>query len=351
MMNDGATYTNDRMEIMNKRTVLIGAVLCLIASMSWGAMFPVAHEALKHIDPFYFSFIRYFIVGIILSVILLVKEGRSAFRLEGRGLALTFYGSMAFVVYNMCVFLGQQKMGTAGTIVASIMEVLMPVITIVLLWLFARRKPNATTLRNIAIAFVGAIFVITRGDFGFFSMKGGQLFPLLLIFIGVTGWVVYSLGGSRFQAWSILRYSTLTCLLGNGVALLVVASGTAAGWLSIPTLETLSSIKYEMTFMSLLPGLVALLSWNKGLKMLSSTHGILFINFVPITTFVILAFQGYSINAFEIGGTLLIIAALAHNTLIQGGAANRWVPRTIRTYARYSRLQLVKAMRMLTSKV
>lgn len=336
---------------MSKNKMLVGAVLCLIASMSWGAMFPVAHEALKHIDPFYFSFIRYFIVGILLAVILFVKEGKQAFRLEGRGLALTFYGSMAFVVYNMGVFFGQQQMGTAGTIIASIMEVLMPVITIMLLWMFTRRKPNASTFRNMAIAFVGALFVITRGDFSFFAMNSGQLLPLLSILIGVTGWVVYSLGGSRFQGWSMLRYSTLTCLLGNGIALIVVASGTAAGWLSIPSMETLAEIKYEMAFMSLLPGLIALLSWNKGLQMLSSTHGILFINFVPITTFAIIAMQGYSINAFEIGGTILIILALAHNTLSQGGTGSHWMPRPIRAYARYSRFQLFKVKRTLTSKM
>lgn len=338
--------------VVTRKNVLLGAFLCLLASMSWGAMFPVAHEALKHIDPFYFSFIRYFIVGILLAVILLVKEGKQAFRLEGKGLALTFFGTMAFVVYNMCVFLGQQQLGTAGTIIASIMEVLMPVITIIIMWITTRRKPGLTTMRNIIIAFVGALFVITRGDFSFFAMNSGQLFPLLLILIGVIGWVVYSLGGSRFKDWSILRYSTLTCLLGNGVAFIVVASGTAAGWLSIPSFETLATIKYEMAFMSLVPGIVALLSWNKGLQLLSSTHGILFINFVPITTFVIIAFQGYSINAFEIGGTLIIIAALAHNTLSQGGSViSPKIQRTFRTYARFSRFQVFKVMRMLISKM
>src|SRR5690606_20827691 len=135
--------------MMLKKETWIGAFLCLIASMSWGAMFPVAHEALQHIDPFYFSFIRYFIVSILLAAILLYKEGKQAFKFEGKALALTFYGTMAFVIYNMGVFLGQQQLGTAGTIIASIMEVLMPVITIVILWVTTRRKPSFTTLRNI----------------------------------------------------------------------------------------------------------------------------------------------------------------------------------------------------------
>lgn len=334
---------------MARKKIIIGALLCLVASMSWGAMFPVAHSALLHIDPFYFSFIRYFIVSILLSAVLLAKEGIKAFRLEGRGLSLTFFGIMAFVVYNMCVFLGQQMMGTAGTIIASIMEVLMPIITILFVWIGTRKKPTATTARNIIIAFIGAICVITRGDLSFFFMNGSQLMPLLLMFIGVTGWVVYSLGGSRFKDWSILRYSTLTCLLGNAVAFVVVASATATGMIEIPTLQTLSNVKYEMAFMAILPGLIALLSWNKGLQLLSSTHGILFINFVPITTFIIIAIQGYSINVFEIIGTLLIIAALMHNTLSQGSSFK--IMKMMRTYARYSRNQLFKAMRTLTSKM
>lgn len=62
--------------------MIIGALACLIASMSWGAMFPVADHALEYIDPFYFSLIRYGAVAIMLIVLLLMKEGKRAFRLE-----------------------------------------------------------------------------------------------------------------------------------------------------------------------------------------------------------------------------------------------------------------------------
>ena len=49
-----------------------------------GAMFPVADHALEYIDPFYFSLIRYGAVAIMLIILLLMKEGKQAFRLEGR---------------------------------------------------------------------------------------------------------------------------------------------------------------------------------------------------------------------------------------------------------------------------
>ncbi|MFX3631697.1 MAG: DMT family transporter [Candidatus Pristimantibacillus sp.] len=302
---------------MLKKQIIIGSIFCLIASMSWGAMFPVAHHALQHIDPFYFSFIRYLIVGVILSLLLLLKEGKAAFRLEGRGKALLFFGTMAFTVYNMAVFLGQSLMGESGIVAASIMEVLMPMISIIVLWILHKKAPKKHMLVSVVIAFIGALLVITNGNLSFFMMAGQHLFPLLLIFIGVVGWVLYSMGGSQFKEWSILRYSTLTCLLGSAVSFVIVTLASVFGLLPVPSWETIWSIKYEMSFMILLPGLAALLCWNAGIKLLSPAYGLLFINFVPITTFVIMAFQGYHISLYELFGTLLIIFALVRNNVNQ----------------------------------
>lgn len=302
---------------MNKKQVILGSALCLIASMSWGAMFPVAQVALHKIDPFYFSFIRYAVVAAILSAILWMKEGKAAFRLEGKGKALLFYGTMAFTVYNMFVFSGQHLMGDTGTITASLIEVLMPMISILFVWITAKAKPPGYTMVSMALCLAGAILVITNGKLTFFTMAGKSLFPLLLIFIGVTGWVLYSMGGSRFKDWSVLRYSTLTCLLGSLVSLVIVSIATMLGLLPAPSLQTLGSVKWEMAFMITLPGIVALLSWNAGLKMLTPLNGILYINFVPITTLIIMAFQGYHVSMFEIFGTLLVIFAIVRNNLVQ----------------------------------
>ena len=54
---------------MNKSKMILGAIACLIASISWGAMFPVADHALEYIDPFYFSTIRYGAVSIALIIL------------------------------------------------------------------------------------------------------------------------------------------------------------------------------------------------------------------------------------------------------------------------------------------
>ena len=50
---------------------------------------------------------------------------------------------MAFTVYNVLIFLGQMLMGKSGVMVASIMEALMPMISICILWGYKRVKPKS----------------------------------------------------------------------------------------------------------------------------------------------------------------------------------------------------------------
>ncbi|KEK21944.1 transporter [Bacillus gaemokensis] len=303
--------------------MIVGALACLIASMSWGAMFPVADHALEYIDPFYFSFIRYGAVAIVLVLLLLIKEGKSAFRLEGKGKLLVFFGTMAFTVYNVLIFLGQMLMGKPGVMVASTMEALMPMISIGILWGYKHIKPKKYMITSMIIAFIGAVFVITKGDMSFFLTLKDNLFPLAFIFVGVVGWVIYTMGGQTFSDWSTLRYSTLTCVFGTAVTGILTMIITMLGYVPVPSVETISIVKYDLLFMMTLPGIVALLTWNYGVKILSSINGILFINFVPITTLVIMMLQGYKVTTFDIVGTLLVITALIRNNTYQRKEENR----------------------------
>lgn len=300
-----------------KDSLLKGALLCLIASVSWGAMFPVAHRAFSYIDPFYFTLIRYSAVTVLLVLILWMKEGKKAFKLEGKGLSLWFFGTMAFAVYNLLVFWGQDLLGHPGVILASIMEALMPMTSVILLWMYKKHKPQRFTMLTIIVAFIGVFLVITKGDVTSFFVSGGQLIPVLLIFIGVLGWVVYTIGGNHFSEWSALRYSTLSCLLGTGTAGVIVMFTTWIGYTPVPTVENLIKITPEMLFMIIFPGLIALLGWNIGVSILTPINGILFINFVPITTFIISMFQGYQMTMYDFIGTLLVIVAIVANNLYQ----------------------------------
>lgn len=300
-----------------KNNILLAAFLCLISAISWGAMFPVANDAFYHIDPFYFTLFRYGFVTIILIVWLLWKEGSQAFRFEGKAWLLWFFGTMGFTIYNLLIFWGQDLLGNPGTMVASIMESLMPMISIIILWIIIKQRPKAFTLFCVFIGFVGALLVITKGDFGAFFTATNDIIPSLIIFIAVIGWVVYTMGGSRFNkyGWSALRYSTLSCLLGTATAAIVVSGVTLSGYISLPTVDTIITTSPNIAFMVIFPGVIALVGWNYGVSVITPLNGLLFLNLVPVTTLVIQIFQGASVTFYDFIGTIFIIVSLLSNNI------------------------------------
>lgn len=298
-----------------RNNVFWGAFLCFIAAVSWGAMFPVAHDAFKHIDPFYFTILRYGTVTVVLVALLFWKEGKQAFRFEGKGLQLWFFGTMAFTIYNLFIFWGEDLLGEPGVMVASIMESLMPMISIVIVWMMFKKRPHYFTLGCVVLSFIGATLVITKGDITSFLGGANQLIPSLLIFIAVIGWVVYTMGGGEFSNWSALRYSTLSCLLGTITAIIITIGTTIIGYTPVPTVSELVTVTPHMLFMIIFPGIIALLGWNIGVSILSPLNGLLFINFVPVTTLLISVIQGNQVTFFDIVGTIFIIISLLSNNL------------------------------------
>ncbi|HLR08622.1 MAG TPA: DMT family transporter [Bacillota bacterium] len=303
---------------MRKNSVLFGALLCFISAVSWGAMFPVANHAFRHqLDPFYFTLFRYGSVTIILIVWLLWKEGRQAFHFEGKGWRLWFFGTMGFTVYNVLIFWGQDLLGDPGTMVASIMESLMPMISIIIAWMISKQRPKGFTLFCVLLGFVGALLVVTKGDLTTFFTAVKDMVPSLIIFISVIGWVLYTKGGNVFSkdGWSALRYSTLSCLLGTATAAFLIFGVTLSGYISFPTIDTIITTSPNIAFMIIFPGVIALVGWNYGVSVITPLNGLLFLNLVPVTTLTIQMVQGAKITVSDVIGTIFIVASLISNNM------------------------------------
>ncbi len=299
-----------------KNKVVLGAFLALLASISWGAMFPVASDAFLVVDPFVFTILRYVPVMLILIILLWMIEGKQAFRSEGKTFKLWFFGTMGFTVYNLLIFFGQNLLGDSGVLLASIMEALAPIISVLVMWFLFKNRPYAFTIGTIIVAFIGVILVVTNGNFSIL-FQPGQMGPLAILLFAAAGWALYTMGGQSFLGWSVLRYSTLTVLYGTITATFVVGILTGIGFVELPTLAEVYSIKYHMLFMILFPGLFALLFWNKAVMLLQPINAILFINFAPVTTILIRLFQGHNVSTYEWIGVALVTGMIILNNLYQ----------------------------------
>ncbi|MBQ6886760.1 MAG: DMT family transporter [Lachnospiraceae bacterium] len=302
---------------MEAKNMLKGIVFCAIAGVTFGGQWPVAKKALQIIDPFYFTLFRYLIVAVVLSVILYMKEGKESFKFEKKGIILWFFGTMAFTAYNFLVFLGQKLIGDSGAIVGSVLMALIPLVSVLVVWCVKKKQPTRFTLINIVIAFIGVVLVVTKGNFRMFLDGSLSLLPIILMLISVIAWVIYTLGTEYFADWSSLRYTTLTCILGNISSAVIVCLCTKINYITVPSVEDMSKLILEMLYMSIVSGVIGVLAWNAGNKLLTPINGTLFMNLVPIVTFIVSVILGYQITGIEIIGSIITISALISNNMYQ----------------------------------
>jgi len=307
-----------------------GLLCCLLATVSWGAMFPVMTQALTRIDPFNFTTLRYGIAGIAFALLLLFREGHSAFTLKDEkwGLAWLF-GTLGFAGFGFLVFLGQHLAGPTGALTASIMMATMPMLGLLTIWALKKVRPRASTFGFILLSFSGVLLVITNGNVSAVLNSPMSLTANLLLIAGALCWVLYTLGGSYFPGWSPLRYTTITTLLGMtsvmGTDVLLMATGKIA----VPDASAIIFVIPHLIYMALVAGLMAVLCWNIGNRIITPTNGVLFMDVVPVTTFLVSALNGVLPTHMQIIGAAITATALVLNNLNQRKMARQAVNNTI----------------------
>ncbi|MFJ7931820.1 DMT family transporter [Peribacillus sp. NPDC096448] len=300
---------------MKNNKFMLGIIMCLIAVLSWGGMFPIMGDALKIMDPFYFTAFRYVTATVVFVVLLLAIEGKKFISPEGKSGKLLFFGTMGFAGFNFLVFLGQKLAGPSGAVVASIMMAVQPLLGVMVNWLVKRVKPSGVTLTCMFASLIGVVLVITKGDLSVLFSEDANLFAGLLILIGALCWVIYTMGGNYFPSWSPLRYTTLTSFFGSISIVIIVGLATALGWLKIPTLTMVFDVSGALFYMIFIAGVLAVFCWNLGNKIITPINGILFMNMVPITTFIISIINGYNMPTVEVLGALITIVSLIVNNI------------------------------------
>ncbi|MEC3883373.1 DMT family transporter [Halobacillus sp. HZG1] len=294
---------------------LIGILMCLVAVVAWGGMFPVMGSALKVMDPFYFTLFRYGIASIIFVFLLTKQEGKKKLSPDGAFKKVTFLGTMGFAGFSFLVFLGQQLAGQSGAVIAAVIMAVQPLLGALVLLVTKKIVPKPLTFFFMVSGLVGVVMVISKGDLSVFVSEDTNLLAYLFILLGALCFVIYTMGAGTFPGWSPLRYSAVTSIFGTISITVIVGLATFIGWLKVPTLTMVQDISGELMYMSLIAGVMAFFAWNIGNKIITPINGILFMNMVPVTTFIISVIQGYQLTTFELIGALITIASLVGNNL------------------------------------
>jgi drug/metabolite transporter (DMT)-like permease len=300
----------------------------LVPAFGWGAMFPIADSAIKHVDPFHLTAVRYILAAFGFLVLLWAIEGRRALRLEGRGLELFLFGSAGIAGFNLFAFAGLEHTTPehAALIVAT-----SPLMTLLASSALAGTAPPRVTLGFVVLALAGVLMVIGHGDPAA-VVNGGVNGGDLLVLLGTASFVVYTLGARRFTEYSALRYTALSATGGTVTVLLATEIATLAGWLTAPSASDIGAIWWQLAYVVVVGALAAVLAWNAGVRRLGAPNAALFMNLVPVVAFVIAIARGYNPAVAELGGAAITVAALVGANLTARRQATRrpmsaaWAP-------------------------
>lgn len=276
----------------------------LVAVVSWGAMFPVLASALVHVDALNLTAVRYGLATLAFVAFLIAREGPAALRLDGRAGPVSVLGILGFAGFNLLTNLA---LGHAAPQNVALFAATTPVVTHLVRWVRDGVRPRPVLLGLSVFALVGVGLVITRGRLDGLSRIGvGEL----MMIAAVLCWAMYTHGSSRFGDWSPLRYTTLTAVAGTLALLLAAAVADLAGWQHAPNAAALTAIAPQLAYVVVLGAVIAVLAWNTGAQRLGPANAALFMNLVPVTTFVVQIARGYRPVAVELVGAALTLAAL-----------------------------------------
>jgi len=252
--------------------------------------------------------------------LLVALEGRAALRFDGRFAAATLFGLLGITAFNLFVWLG---LALTRPEHASVILALQTPLTALAVWLVRGQRPAAFTLGCVALAFIGVVLVITKGE-PRFAIGAGELLGDLLVLCGALSWMAYTLAVAwKFPDWSPLRMTVLTCIPGTGGLLLANAVAIGFGVSTIPSLEVIAGLGWHIAYFSIGSVILGVLGFNAAARRLGPLNTMLMLNFIPIGVFGIEAALGRSFVAIEIGGALLVIGALVANNLYLRGVSTR----------------------------
>jgi drug/metabolite transporter (DMT)-like permease len=261
---------------------------------------------------------RYTIAGLAFVALLWAKEGRQALNLKGERIFLAWaLGTAGFAGFGFLVFYGQQLAGPTGALTASIMMATMPLLGLMANWALRGARPPVYSFAFISLSFFGVALVISKGNLHAILDQPQNYAANVPLILGALCWVLYTVGGSYFPKWSPYKYTAITTLFGLTSIYAIVAILLLTGTVAVPTAAAVATTAPHLLYMALVAGFVGVLSWNMGNKIITPLNGVLFMDVVPTTAFIISAATGVVAAHAQIAGAVCTATALVCNNLFQ----------------------------------
>ncbi len=268
----------------------------------------------KDVGPFAASFLRFAIASVFLLFITWRVDGKLPAIKRAQIIPVILLGMTGVFAYNVLFFKGLKiiEAGRASLIIAN-----NPIFITLFASYFFKEKLNPIKVTGIIISVIGAIIVISRGNFIEF-LNGNVGWGEFYIFCCVLTWVAYTLIGKAIMTdLSPLVSVSYSSAVGT-VALFLPAyfEGMVRDLVHYSTADW-----FGIFYLGFFGTVLGFVWYYQGIKIIGPMKASQFINFVPISA-VLLAFfmLGESITLSLLVGTIFVISGvyLTNRTPLKG---------------------------------
>lgn len=279
----------------------------------WGSNFAMGKFAIQSFDPYSAALIRFLVGATILLIVLYRANGAFPSLTVWQWRMVLLSSFTGVFLYNVLFFSGIQHM---PTIRASLLVAFSPITVAVASWLIFKERITLIKWIGIMISLVGAITVISRGNFNSFFTGASWGFGEILIFGSVVAWTVYTLLGrvvlTTIQPLTLSAYSAAI-----GCLLLLIPAWQHGIVGSIPKASWQSWV--AVIYMGITATALGYIWFYDAVKKLGAAQTTVVGNLTPVfAVFIAVIFLGESLTISTIiGGILVMIGILLTNGLLR----------------------------------
>jgi len=277
----------------------------VLTPLFWAGNAVVARGVVDEIPPMAMSFWRWIIALAILLPFGFPGVWRHRRVIREHWLSILALATFSVGAFNSLLYLA--AVTTSATNIALI-NATIPIMVALLAWLLLGDRTRPVQMLGIALAVMGILAVVARGNLSTLLNMEAQPGDLIMV-LAVASWGLFSVLLRR-QAVPLPPLTFLTAQIAFGtVVIFPFFLGDflfVSGGFELPT-----STALPMAFFAIFPGILAYAFWNHGVHRIGPARAAIFIYLTPVFASVLAGiFLGERLGLSHVLGGLLILAGL-----------------------------------------
>lgn len=297
----------------------VAHLMMLFAVVIFALNYIIGRWAVGDTPPYMMGFVRWE-VGMLILLPFAWTHLRQDYAFIGRNWKLLCLAG--FLMPFMAGGVSYSAMSHTGAINAGVIVTSMPVMMVLLSWVFLKERFSGGVWLGIAIAIAGVLYIVSRGDPASLRNLSFNIGDLILIGcnLGLAG---YGIAVKKLpEGIHPLSLITVVCAVGALCHAPFVAYEIASGEQAALTTKTFVSLAFVAVF----PSVVAILIWNFGINRIGPSRSAFYMYLTPVfAAMFAIPLLGESIGVYHIIGAVLIVIGVTLSSRKARMAATRTI--------------------------